>query len=162
MTSLSTVVPELGGASLLAALVVAAAGMIWGVRASHGAAVGALASARRAAEAQFVLVTLAVVVLEYLLITSDFSVRYVASTSVSTSPLRYGSPALGALEGRSSSGSGSRRSSSCWWRAGRRRCAASCRAMPWRCLRRLRGLLVMMTAIASPFERPLSARLRPG
>ena len=50
--------------------------------------------------AQFALVTLAVVALEYLLITSDFSVRYVANTSVSASPLRYRIAGLwGALEG---------------------------------------------------------------
>ena len=148
-------IPELGGASLLAALVVAAAGMIWGVRASHGAAVGALASARRAAEAQFVLVTLAVVVLEYLLITSDFSVRYVASTSVSTSPLRYRIAGLwGALEG----------SILLWeWLQAlfillvARRAAALRRELSGYALAVLfvvsAVFLVMMTVVASPFER---------
>ena len=85
----------------LAALVVAAAGMVFGVRASRSAdPAGWLASARRAAVVQFALVTLAVVALEYLLITSDFSVRYVANTSTSASPLRYRIAGLwGALEG---------------------------------------------------------------
>jgi cytochrome c-type biogenesis protein CcmF len=148
-------IPEVGGASLLAALVVAAAGMIWGVRASQGAAVGTLASARRAAEAQFVLVTLAVVVLEYLLITSDFSVRYVANTSVSTSPLRYRIAGLwGALEG----------SILLWeWLQAlfillvARRAAALRRELSGYALAVLfvvsAVFLVMMTVIASPFER---------
>src|SRR5262249_31771047 len=59
-----------------------------------------LQSARRAALAQFVMVSVAALVLEYLLVTSDFSVRYVANVSTSASPLRYKIAGLwGALEG---------------------------------------------------------------
>jgi cytochrome c-type biogenesis protein CcmF len=149
------IVPELGASALLAALAVAALGMISGVRASRAAAPGGLASARRAAAAQFVLVTLAVVTLEYLLITSDFSVRYVANTSMAASPLRYRIAGLwGALEG----------SILLWeWlqtlfvllvarRAGALRRELSGYALA--VLFAVSGIfLVMMTVIASPFER---------
>jgi cytochrome c-type biogenesis protein CcmF len=147
--------PELGAAALLAALLVAAAGVVSGVRASRTAAAGSLASAQRAAGAQFVLVTLAVVVLEYLLVTSDFSVRYVANTSVSTSPLRYRIAGLwGALEG----------SILLWeWLQAlfillvARRAAALRRELSGYALAVLfvvsAVFLVMMTVIASPFER---------
>ncbi len=150
-----SMIPELGAATLLAALVVAVAGMVFGVRASRVAAPGWLASARRAAVAQFVLVTLAVVALEYLLITSDFSVRYVADTSVSTSPLRYRIAGLwGALEG----------SILLWeWLQAlfvllvARRAAALRRELSGYALAVLfvvSGIfLVMMTVIASPFDR---------
>jgi cytochrome c-type biogenesis protein CcmF len=148
-------VPELGAAALLAALVVAAAGALSGVRASRAAAPGWLASARRAAVAQFALVSLAVVSLEYLLITSDFSVRYVANTSTSASPLRYRIAGLwGALEG----------SILLWeWLQAlfvllvARRAAALRRELSGYALAVLfvvSGIfLVMMTVIASPFER---------
>ncbi len=150
-----TVIPELGAAALLAALVVAVAGAVSGVRASRDRRPGWLASARRAAVAQFALVTLAVVALEYLLITSDFSVRYVANTSVSASPLRYRIAGLwGALEG----------SILLWeWLQAlfvllvARRAAALRRELSGYALAVLfvvSGVfLVMMTAIASPFER---------
>jgi cytochrome c-type biogenesis protein CcmF len=148
-------VPELGTAALLAALVVAALGMVSGARASRAAAPGWLASARRAAVAQFVLVTLAVAALEYLLITSDFSVRYVANTSTSASPLRYRIAGLwGALEG----------SILLWeWLQALFVLLVARRATALR--RELSGyalavlfvvsgvFLVMMTVIASPFER---------
>src|SRR5262245_46549449 len=150
-------IPELGAAALIAALVVAVAGAAAGVRASRTPATGALASARRAALAQFVLVTLAVVALEYLLITSDFSVRYVAGTSTSASPLRYRIAGLwGALEG----------SILLWeWLQAlfillvARRAAALRRELSGYALAVLFVVsaifLVMMTAIASPFERLL-------
>jgi cytochrome c-type biogenesis protein CcmF len=150
-----SLVPELGGAALLAALVVAGLGTLAGVRASRTAAPGWLAIARRAAAVQFVLVSLAVVALEYLLITSDFSVRYVANTSVSTSPLRYRIAGLwGALEG----------SILLWeWLQAlfvllvARRAAALRRELSGYALAVLfvvSGVfLVMMTAIASPFAR---------
>jgi cytochrome c-type biogenesis protein CcmF len=150
-----TGIPELGAAALLAALLVAAAGAASGVRASRKGTPGALPSARRAAVAQFILVSLAVVVLEYLLITSDFSVRYVANTSVSTSPLRYRIAGLwGALEG----------SILLWeWLQAlfvllvARRAAALRRELSGYALAVLfvvSGIfLVMMTVIASPFER---------
>jgi cytochrome c-type biogenesis protein CcmF len=148
-------VPELGAAALFAALVVAALGTISGVRASRAAGPGWLASARRAAVGQFVLVTLAVMVLEYLLITSDFSVRYVANTSMAASPLRYRVAGLwGALEG----------SILLWeWLQAlfvllvARRAAALRRELSGYALAVLfvvSGVfLVMMTVIASPFER---------
>ena len=150
-----SMIPELGAATLLAALVVAAAGAVFGVRASRVTAPGWLASARRAAGAQFVLVTLAVAALEYLLITSDFSVRYVANTSTSASPLRYRIAGLwGALEG----------SILLWeWLQAlfvllvARRAAALRRELSGYALAVLfvvSGIfLVMMTVIASPFER---------
>src|SRR5262245_54255380 len=150
-----TVGPELGAAALLAALVVAAAGAVAGVRTSRVAAGEWLASARRAALAQFVLVSLAVVALEYLLITSDFSVRYVAGTSTSASPLRYRVAGLwGALEG----------SILLWqWLQAlfillvARRAAALRRELSGYALAVLFVVsaifLVMMTVIASPFER---------
>jgi cytochrome c-type biogenesis protein CcmF len=150
-----TMVPELGAAALLAALLVAAGGAVAGVRASRVAAPGWLGVARRAAGAQFVLVTLAVAALEYLLITSDFSVRYVAHTSLSASPLRYKIAGLwGALEG----------SILLWeWLQAlfvllvARRAAALRRELSGYALAVLfvvSGVfLIMMTAIASPFER---------
>ena len=150
-----TFVPELGAAALVAALLVAATGAVVGVRASRAGAPGWLPSARRAAVAQFALVSLAVLSLEYLLITSDFSVRYVASTSMAASPLRYRIAGLwGALEG----------SILLWewlqalfivlvaWRAAALRRELSGYALA--VLFVVSGIfLVMMTAIASPFER---------
>jgi cytochrome c-type biogenesis protein CcmF len=147
--------PELGAAALLAALLVALAGAVAGAGASRTAAPGWLGAARRAAAAQFALVSLAVLALEYLLITSDFSVRYVANTSVSTSPLRYRIAGLwGALEG----------SILLWeWLQAlfvllvARRAAALRRELSGYALAVLfvvSGVfLVMMTVIASPFER---------
>jgi cytochrome c-type biogenesis protein CcmF len=143
-----TLVPELGAAALLAALVVAAAGAVAGASASRTAAPGWLGTARRAAAVQFALVSLAVVALEYLLITSDFSVRYVANTSVSASPLRYKIAGLwGALEG----------SILLWeWLQALFVLLVARRAAALR--RELSGyalavLLIMMTAVASAFER---------
>jgi cytochrome c-type biogenesis protein CcmF len=150
-----SIVPELGTAALVAALVVAIWGAVSGARASRVPAPGWLATARRAAGAQFVLVSLAVVALEYLLITSDFSVRYVANTSMSASPLRYRIAGLwGALEG----------SILLWeWLQAlfvllvARRAAALRRELSGYALAVLfvvSGIfLVMMTVIASPFAR---------
>jgi hypothetical protein len=74
--------------------------------AAAGAVVGArlrredwLASSRNAVLAQFCLVTLAIFLLEYALITSDFSLRYVANNSTRGSLTRYKIAALG-LAGR--------------------------------------------------------------
>jgi cytochrome c-type biogenesis protein CcmF len=93
-------IPELGHATLLVALGLAIYGGSVAARAAASADPAWLRSARRAAVAQFVLVTAAALVLEYLLITSDFSVRYVANVSTSRSPLRYKIAGLwGALEG---------------------------------------------------------------
>ena len=93
-------IPELGQASLLVALGLAIYGGSVAARAAGSADPAWLQSARRAAVAQFVMVTAAALVLEYLLVTSDFSVRYVANVSTSRSPLRYKIAGLwGALEG---------------------------------------------------------------
>jgi cytochrome c-type biogenesis protein CcmF len=150
-----SLVPELGAAALLAALLIAVAGAVAGVRASRTGTPGWLGTARRAAAVQFALVTLAVVVLEYLLVTSDFSVRYVANTSVSASPVRYKIAGLwGALEG----------SILLWeWLQAlfvllvARRAAALRRELSGYALAVLfvvSGIfLIMMTVIASPFER---------
>ncbi|HEV8309727.1 MAG TPA: heme lyase CcmF/NrfE family subunit [Methylomirabilota bacterium] len=92
--------PEIGYAALVVALAMAAYGASVAARGARSADPGWLASARNAALAQFLLVTAAGLTLEYLLVTSDFSVRYVAQTSISTSPLRYKIAGLwGALEG---------------------------------------------------------------
>src|SRR5574342_933503 len=59
-----------------------------------------LASARNAVLAHFCLVTLAIFLLEYALITSDFSLRYVANNSTRASLVRYKIAGLwGSLEG---------------------------------------------------------------
>jgi cytochrome c-type biogenesis protein CcmF len=59
-----------------------------------------LASSRNAVLAQFILVTLAMFLLEYALITSDFSIRYVAHNSTRGSLTRYKIAGLwGSLEG---------------------------------------------------------------
>jgi cytochrome c-type biogenesis protein CcmF len=93
-------VPELGQASLAVALALAVFGALSGVRTARTAAPWWPESARRTALAQLLLVSLAVAALEYCLITSDLSVRYVAMTSISTSPLRYRIAGLwGSLEG---------------------------------------------------------------
>ena len=93
-------IPEIGHAALIVALVLSLYGAIVAALSARSAAPRWLAAARHTAVAQFVLVTGAGVALEYLLITSDFSVRYVANTSISTSPLRYKVAGLwGALEG---------------------------------------------------------------
>jgi cytochrome c-type biogenesis protein CcmF len=93
-------IPELGHAALVVALALCAYGAIVAAAAARSARPAWLRSARAAALGQFLLVTGAGVALEYLLVTSDFSVRYVADTSVSTSPLRYKIAGLwGALEG---------------------------------------------------------------
>jgi cytochrome c-type biogenesis protein CcmF len=148
-------VPELGAAALVAALVIGAGGAVAGALASRAGAPAWLAVARRAAAAQFVLVSVAVVALEYLLVTSDLSVRYVANTSTAASPLRYRIAGLwGALEG----------SILLWeWLQAlfvllvARRAAALRRELSGYALAVLfvvsAVFLVMMTAIASPFER---------
>jgi cytochrome c-type biogenesis protein CcmF len=93
-------VPELGHAALLVALGLSACGVVVATRAARSADPAWLASARHAAAAQLVLVTGAALALEYLLVSSDFSVRYVAAVSTSRSPLRYKIAGLwGSLEG---------------------------------------------------------------
>jgi cytochrome c-type biogenesis protein CcmF len=93
-------VPEIGHAALLVALILSVYGATVGARAARSADPAWLLSARNTAVAQFLLVTGAALALEYLLVTSDFSVRYVANVSTSRSPLRYKIAGLwGALEG---------------------------------------------------------------
>ncbi|HWU39394.1 MAG TPA: hypothetical protein VN203_17240, partial [Candidatus Acidoferrum sp.] len=59
-----------------------------------------LASGRNAVLAHFCLVTLAMFLLEYALVTSDFSLRYVVNTSTRASLVRYKIAGLwGSLEG---------------------------------------------------------------
>ena len=123
---MTSIVPEVGHAALLVALLLSVFGTGAAARAAASANPAWLGSARQAAWAQFLLVTLAGLALEYLLVTGDFGVRYVANTSVSTARSATRSPACGGRSrGRSSSGSGSRRSFSCWSRAGRRPSGAS-------------------------------------
>jgi len=93
-------IPEIGFAALVVALGLSIYGGTVAARAARSADPAWLAAARRTAWAQFALVTGAGALLEYLLITSDFSVRYVALHSISTSPVRYKVAGLwGALEG---------------------------------------------------------------
>jgi cytochrome c-type biogenesis protein CcmF len=93
-------IPEIGHAALLVALALSLYGGLVAVRAARSADPGWLASSQRTAVAQFALVTLAALALEYLLVTSDFSVKYVALHSTAASPVRYKIAGLwGALEG---------------------------------------------------------------
>jgi cytochrome c-type biogenesis protein CcmF len=93
-------IPEIGHAALLVALALSVYGGLVAVRAARSADPAWLASSQRTAVAQFVLVTMAAAALEYLLVTSDFSVRYVALHSSAASPVRYKIAGLwGALEG---------------------------------------------------------------
>jgi cytochrome c-type biogenesis protein CcmF len=93
-------IATLGGFTLFLALGVtlyAAAAAVFGARAGREEW---LASARNAVLAHFCLVTLAMFLLEYALITSDFSLRYVANTSTRGSLTRYKIAGLwGSLEG---------------------------------------------------------------
>jgi cytochrome c-type biogenesis protein CcmF len=147
--------PELGTAALAVALLLAAWGAGAAARASRRLDATWLRSARRAAGAHFALVTLAVVALEALLVTGDFGVRYVAQVTMSASPVRYRIAGLwGALEG-----------SILLWEWLQALCVllVARRAMTLR--RELGGyalavlftvsgvFLLMMVAIASPFER---------
>ena len=93
-------IPEIGHATLVVALGLSLYGAAVATRSARSADPRWLAAARHTALAQFILVTAAAMTLEILLVTSDFSVRYVANTSISTSPLRYKIAGLwGALEG---------------------------------------------------------------
>jgi cytochrome c-type biogenesis protein CcmF len=93
-------IPEIGYAALVVALALSVYGVLVAVRAARSADPAWLASAQRTAVAQLALVTAAAVALEYLLVKSDFSVRYVAMHSTAASPVRYKIAGLwGALEG---------------------------------------------------------------
>jgi len=93
-------ISTLGGFTLFLALAVtlyAAAASVFGAR--HGRE-DWLASSRNAVLAHFCLVTLAIFLLEYALVTSDFSLRYVANNSTRGSLTRYKIAGLwGSLEG---------------------------------------------------------------
>lgn len=93
-------IPELGYAATVVALVLATYGAI---AAAAGGATGRLAwvrSAQRAALGTFVLVTACLLLLEYAFVFFDFSVRYVANTTNRGTPLFYRIGGLwGALEG---------------------------------------------------------------
>ncbi|MEK7220674.1 MAG: heme lyase CcmF/NrfE family subunit, partial [candidate division NC10 bacterium] len=93
-------ISTLGGFVLFLALGVtlyAVAASVMGARAGRE---DWLASSRNAVLAHFCLVTLAIFLLEYALITSDFSLRYVANTSTRGSLTRYKIAGLwGSLEG---------------------------------------------------------------
>src|SRR5262249_19108105 len=93
-------IPEIGFAALVVALGLSVYGATVATRAAGSADPVWLAAARRTAWAQLALVAAAAGVLEYLLITSDFSVRYVALHSLCATPVRYKVAGLwGALEG---------------------------------------------------------------
>ncbi len=93
-------ISTLGGFTLFLALAVtlyAAAASVFGAR--HGRE-DWLASSRNAVLAHFCLVTLAIFLLEYALVTSDFSLRYVVNNSTRGSLTRYKIAGLwGSLEG---------------------------------------------------------------
>lgn len=93
-------IPELGHAAILVALALTPYGVAVAARSATVPDGRWLRAARTTAVAQFVLVTGAALALEYLLVTNDFSVRYVANTSSAASPLRYKVAGLwGSLEG---------------------------------------------------------------
>ena len=92
-------IATLGAATLWLALAVALAGIVAAVLAHRGQS-GALGLARGAVLADFALVTLAVAVMEWALVRSDFTIEYVARNSSIATPLVYKLSGLwGALEG---------------------------------------------------------------
>lgn len=86
---MAVLIPEIGHAALLVALGLAVYGALAAVRAAATARPVWLQSARNAAAAHFLLVTAAALALEYLLVTSDFSVRYVADADGSGVIMQY-------------------------------------------------------------------------
>ncbi len=90
----------LGHFTLILALLVTLYGAVAFVVGSRRRIPPLLASAERSVLVAFGLVTLALLVMEYALITSDFSIRYVANVSTRASPVRYKIAGLwGNLEG---------------------------------------------------------------
>ncbi len=148
-------IPEIGFVALLVALALAPYGVVVATRAARSADPAWLASGQRAAVAQWALVTLAAGALEYLLITSDFSVRYVALHSSAASPVRYKIAGLwGALEG-----------SILLWEWLQALCVALVARKAWSLRRELSGyalavlfavsgvFLLILVAISNPFVR---------
>jgi cytochrome c-type biogenesis protein CcmF len=92
-------IATLGAAALWLAFAVAIAGIVAAILGHRGRS-GALALARVAVVADFALVTLAVALMEWALVRSDFSIDYVARNSSLATPLVYKVSGLwGALEG---------------------------------------------------------------
>jgi cytochrome c-type biogenesis protein CcmF len=93
-------IPELGTGILLVALLLAVYGATAAAIGGREARPALVESAQRAALGVFALVSAAVLVLVYALLTFDFSVRYVASNTNLGTPFYYRITALwGALEG---------------------------------------------------------------
>jgi cytochrome c-type biogenesis protein CcmF len=94
------VTATLGHSSILLALLFAVWGILTPVLASRGNSERYFAFARLAILAQFILVTLAALSLIYALVTTDFSIRYVAFNTTRATPVYYRVTGLwGALEG---------------------------------------------------------------
>jgi len=85
---------QVGAVGLIAALVFAIYGMITGALAGKFRSPRMLKSAQRAVLGFFAMTTLAVVSLEYLILTNDFHSAYVASHSSRALPLLYKFPVL--------------------------------------------------------------------
>jgi cytochrome c-type biogenesis protein CcmF len=93
-------IATLGGFVLFLALGVTLYGAATSIAGARAGREDLLASSRNAILAHFCLVTLAIVLLEYALITSDFSLRYVVGNSTRGSLTRYKIAGLwGSLEG---------------------------------------------------------------
>lgn len=93
-------IATIGSASLLLALLCAATGIAALIAGRRGQSARWLARGRAGATAVFAFVSLAVLAMEAALISSDFSVRYVAATVNRATPLLFRVVALwGALEG---------------------------------------------------------------
>ena len=93
-------ISTLGGFTIFLALGVALYAVAAAVAGARSNREDWLASSRNAVLAHFCLVTLAIFLLEYALVTSDFSLRYVANNSTRGSLTRYKIAGLwGSLEG---------------------------------------------------------------
>jgi cytochrome c-type biogenesis protein CcmF len=91
---------SLGYASLLAALVLALWGSAAPLLGARTGRPGFFASARAAIGGQFALVTIASLTLIYALVTTDFSIKYVALNTTRATPIYFRVTGLwGALEG---------------------------------------------------------------
>jgi cytochrome c-type biogenesis protein CcmF len=94
------VTAHLGHISILLAFVIALAGIVSSIIAGRSGEQRCLSVARYAILAQFTLVTLAAMALIYGLVTTDFSIKYVAFNTTRATPVYYRVTGLwGALEG---------------------------------------------------------------
>jgi cytochrome c-type biogenesis protein CcmF len=94
------VTAALGSAALWIAFLLAVWGIVAASLGARSGRAGWVANARGAALAQFAVVSAAVAVMEWALVSSDFSLRYVAQNSSLGTPLAYRVSGLwGALEG---------------------------------------------------------------